>query len=79
MIEKIEVRRMLAAYESKIKDEISNINNEIKRMNEACETVEMMEIWLQSKRRVELSMKLTTLFEVLGDIIDMRCCEQLED
>lgn len=44
MIEKLTVRRMLASYEKKLKDEIHKIENEIQEMNEACISNEMLGI-----------------------------------
>jgi hypothetical protein len=79
MIEKLAVRKMLASYERKLKNEINSIEAEIQKMNNVCQTNEMLEIWHQSKRYAELSAKKCALYNVYCDIMDMRCDEALED
>ena len=79
MIAKVEVRRQLALYEQKIKDEIKKVENEIVKMDIACATVEMMAIWKQSKEYAKLNERRGTLIEVLWGIRDIRCDEMLED
>lgn len=79
MIEKLAVRKMLASYERKLKNEINSIEAEIQKINNVCQTNEMNEIWHQSKRYAELSARKYALYEVYHEIMDMRCDEVLED
>ena len=79
MIEKLAVRRMLASYERKLKNEINSIEEKIQKMNNFCTTNEMFEIWHQSKKYAELTAKKCALYNVYCDIMDMRCDEMLED
>lgn len=79
MIEKIEVRKRIALLENKIKEERQNILAEMDRMKGGCETLEILDILLNSKEYLKLSIKLATLNEVAMDIIDMRCDEMFED
>lgn len=80
MIAKVEVRRQLALYENKIREEIQNIREDIKDMDNACgDSMQMKRIWLASEIYAKLNTKLTTLNCVLSDIIDMRCSEIFED
>ena len=79
MIEKLAVRKMLASYEKKLKEEIRSIEEEIENMNNACATNAMSKIWHNSKEYLELLTKYGTLYEVLSNIRDLRCDEMLED
>ena len=79
MIEKIKVRRRLALYEKKIKEERVSIEEKIKRMKEACTTRETMMILLDSKEYARLVSRLETLDEVQSNILDIRCEEMLAD
>ena len=79
MIEKLVVRKMLASYEKKLKEEIRKIDEEINNMNEACITNEMLSIWHRSKEYEALHARKYALHEVLWDIHDIRCDEALED
>ena len=79
MIAKIKVRRRLASYEKKIKDERTSIEEKIKRMDDACTTREAKMIWRDSKEYARLVSRLEALGEVQSDILDMRCEEMLAD
>ena len=79
MIEKVEVRRMLASYEKKLKEEIKKIEEEKERINNDCKSLEAKEIWWQSNKYNELVTKYIVLRNVLGDICDMRCGEMLNE
>lgn len=79
MIEKLTVRKMLASYEKKLKDEIHKIEDEIQEMNEACISNEMLSIWHRSKEYEALHARKYALYEVYCDIMDIRCDEALED
>ena len=79
MIEKVEVRRQLALYENKIREEIKSIREEMQAMNESCTTTAMKEIWLESEKYTKLSTRIKTLSGVLSDVIDIRCSEIFED
>ena len=79
MIAKLEVRRMLASYEQKIREEIKGIREKLQIMEDSCSTFEMERIWRDSKEYTELHTRLATLSNVISDIIDMRCSEILEE
>lgn len=79
MIEKLAVRKMLASYELKLKEEIRKIEEERQRINDCCVSLEAKEIWWNSNKYNELVTKYITLNKVLMDIIDMRCHEDLND
>ena len=79
MIAKVEVRKRLALYENIIKEEIKKIENQIKKMDEACSTMEMKTIWKQSKEYTKLNTRWSTLTEILWGIQDIRCDEMFED
>ena len=79
MIAKVEVRRMLASYENKLREEIKVIRDKLESMENACPTLEMERIWRRSEEYAELYTKLTTLRGVLSDIIDIRCSEIFEE
>lgn len=79
MIEKLAVRKMLATYEKKLKEEIHRIEDEIQNMNEACITNKMSKIWHNSKEYEALHVRKYALYEVYHDIMDMRCGEALDD
>lgn len=79
MIAKVEVRKRLALYEQQIKEEIKRIENEAKRMDDACSTMEMKAIWKQSKEYTKLHTRWSTLTEILWGIRDIRCDEILND
>lgn len=79
MVEKVAVRKMLASYERKLKEEIRKIEEEKQRISDAIATIEAKEIWWQSKQYAELTEKYITLRNVLMDIVDMRCDEMLND
>lgn len=79
MIAKVEVRKQLALYEQKIKDEIKRVKEESEKMYNACSTMEMKAIWKQSKEYARLSERWSTLTEVLWSIRDIRCDEMFED
>lgn len=79
MIAKLEVRRMLALYEQKIREEIKGIREKLQTMEDSCTTLEMERIWRKSEEYRELHTRLVILSNVLSDIIDMRCSEILEE
>ena len=79
MIAKVEVRRQLALYEQKIKEEIKSIRKEIQTMQDSCTTNAMKNIWYDSVIYEKLNERLITLHRVLNDVIDFRCSEMLED
>lgn len=79
MIEKLEVRKMLASYEQKLKEEIRKIEEEKQRISDDCKGMEAKEIWWQSSKYAVLTEKYITLRNVLTDIIDMRCDEILNE
>lgn len=79
MIAKAEVRRQLALYEQKLKEEIKSVDEELKRMNSACSTSEMQAIWNKSVECAKLHTKFQTLYAVWMDIIDLRCSEMFEE
>ena len=78
MIEKLAVRKMLADYEKKLKEEIRKVEEEKQKIDNAI-AYEAKEIWYNSKKYNELVTKYITLHNVLADIRDMRCDEMLED
>lgn len=79
MIEKVEVRRMLATYESKIKKEKDDICNEMEELRKACGTFDMEQILLTSVKYNVMREKVLMLTNILWDISDIRCSEALED
>ena len=79
MVEKVKVRRRLALYEQKIKEEIKRITNKIQQMNDSCQTIEMERIWRRSTEYIELHTRWAMLNDVLSDICDIRCDEMFED
>jgi N-glycosylase/DNA lyase len=79
MIEKADVRKQLAKYENKVRARKKLVEDELDRMRNACATVEMLEIWNQSKEYAKLHERWATLNEVLMDIMDIRCDDILED
>ena len=79
MIAKVEVRRALASYETKIKEEIKRIENEIEKMDSACATKDIKEIWRASAKYATLRSRKCTLTEILYGVEDIRCSEMLED
>lgn len=79
MIAKVEVRKRLALYEDKLKERKKSIQEEIRRMNDSCTTLEMQAIWHQSKEYAMLMTEMQVLHEVLFDIDDIRCEEMFED
>lgn len=79
MIAKAEVRKRLALYENTIKEEIKKIENQIKKMDESCSTMEMKTIWKQSKEYTKLNTRWSTLTEILWGVQDIRCDEMFED
>lgn len=78
-VEKILVRRKLADYENKLKNEMRDISNRIEEMNKVCSTSEMNTIWHQSKEYALLMDRLDTLSRVKMDITEIRCSDLLED
>lgn len=79
MIAKIEVRKRLALYEKKLREERKEIERELEEMKSACTTSEMEAIWRQSKEYTRLNERWQTLHEVVMDIIDIRCEEMFND
>ena len=79
MIAKIEVRKRIALYEQKLREERQSIEKELEKMKNACATSEMEAIWRQSKEYARLNERLKTLHEVTMDLIDMRCEEMFDD
>lgn len=79
MIEKIEVRKMLANYEKKLKEEFNKIESQIKKMNEACISNDMLKVWHNSAEYAVLNARKWALYETYHEILDMRCSEMLED
>lgn len=79
MIEKTMVRREIGLLEMKIKEEIKIVENEIRKMDEACDTIALQSIWGESKKNAELHERLATLRRVLSDIQDLRCCDAFAD
>lgn len=79
MIAKVEVRKELALYEQKIKDEIKKVENEIEKMNNIFNTNDARPIWKASTEYAELRTRMSILTEVLWGIQDIRCGEMLND
>ena len=79
MIAELEVRRMLASYEQKLREEIADTREHIQTMEDSCRTVEMERIWRESNEYIELHTRLATLRNVISNIIDMRCSKILEE
>lgn len=79
MIAKIEVRKRLALYEQKLREERKVVENELQKMKKACATGEMEIIWKQSKEYARLNERRSLLYQVLMDIIDIRCEEIFND
>ena len=79
MIAKIKVKKELALYELKIKDEIKKIENEIKKMDEIFDTNATRRIWRESAKYSALHTRLSTLIEALWLFQDIRCGEMLND
>lgn len=79
MIAKVEVRRVLALYEKKLKEERQSIIAEMDRMSNACTTLAMKEVWINSNEYLKLATRLATLNEVSMNIIDIRCDEMFAD
>ena len=79
MIAKVEVRKRLALYEQKIREEKKDIEAELDRMRNACATVEMKAIWNQSKEYAVLMAKWETLNEILMGIVNIRCDAMFDD
>ena len=80
MIAKLEVRRQLAAYENKLREEIQIIEAEIEKINNDCkDSLMLQQMWIRSNVYYRLSTKLSTLRGVLNDIIDMRCSKVFEE
>ena len=81
MIEKKQVRRTLAAYEQKLKEEITAIEKELNKAdNEAAEcSNKIQSLWFSSTERAVLLAKYQVLCKVRGDIMDMRCDEALAE
>lgn len=79
MIAKVEVRRELALYEKKIKEEIKRIEDEIEKMDSACATNDIKEIWRASAKYTTLRSRKCTLTEIVWGIADIRCGEMLDD
>ena len=79
MIAKVEVRKELALYEQKIREEINKVRNEIEKMNNIFNTNDTMRIWKESAEYSALRTRLSTLTEVLWGIQDIRCGEMLND
>lgn len=79
MIAKLEVRRMLASYEQKIREEIKGIREKLQTMENSCTTLEMERIWRDSNEYTELHTRLATLNNVISNIIDMRCSKIFEE
>ena len=63
----------------KLKEERQNIIAEMDRLKGGCATLEMVDILLNSKEYLKLSIRYETLSEVSRDILDMRCDEMFED
>ena len=49
MIAKVEVSKRLALYEQEIRERKNLVEDEMKRINNACTTMEAKTIWLGSK------------------------------
>lgn len=79
MVAKIEVRKRIAAYEDKLRQEIKDVAKEMMRMKESCKTSDMEVVWKQSATYAKLHSRWETLHEILDDIIDLRCEETWED
>ena len=79
MVAKIEVRKRLALYEQEIKERRKLIEEKMKRIGDACTTIQAKAIWSGSIEHMKLHTKWATLNEVLMDIIDIRCEEMFED
>lgn len=79
MVEKVEVRGMLASYEAKIKEEIKEVENKMKVMRDNCTTPDMVAILRESVPYNKLNQRWITLNCVRREISDMRCSELLDD
>ena len=79
MIAKVEVRKELALYEQKIKEEIKRVVDEIEKMNNIFDTNDTRPIWKASAEYTKLKTRYSTLTEVLWGIQDIRCGEMLND
>ena len=81
MIEKKQVRKMLAAYEQKLKEEINAIEKELNKAdNEAVEcSNKLQNIWFSSTERAVLVAKYQVLCKTRDGIMDIRCDEALEE
>lgn len=79
MIAKVEVRRYLASYENKIREEAKGIKERIQTIEDTCTTPELERMWRNSHEYIELHTRLMTLNFVLSDIIDMRCDRIFEE
>ena len=78
MIEKVKVRREIAAYELKLKEEIKNIERELARLGEMFgATNEMQKLWNGSTEKAVLTARYMALKEGLFMLSDLRCSEML--
>jgi adenosyl cobinamide kinase/adenosyl cobinamide phosphate guanylyltransferase len=79
MIEKLTVRKRLASYETKLKEEAKKVDAERQKLIDACTTSEARTILFQSKEYAELATKFAMLNIIRKDIMDMRCEEMFDD
>ena len=79
MIAKAEVRKRLALYKTKLKEEIKDVENEIKRMDNAFSTEEAKKIWKESAEYSALRSRWIALGEVSWDIGDIMFDEMFDD
>ena len=71
-VEREAVIKRLKESESKIRNEIDKVDNEIKKMRDLCTTNSMVEVWADSKQRAVLYAKLEVLEKALFEIMDVK-------
>ena len=79
MIAKVDVRKQLGLYETKIKEEIQRVEDEVKKMDNDCLTEDMKVIWKASAKYSALRSRRKALTEALWLFQDFRCGEMLND
>lgn len=71
MIEKVEVRRRLISYRKELKEKVKSIEEEVKRMTDACTTEEMKYVWYESTQYAVLNAKWQMLWNVYSEMFDL--------
>ena len=72
VIEKVEVRRRLLSYRNELKEKMRSIEEEKKRISDACTTKEMTYLWHTSTQYAVLTAKWKVLQDVCSDIFNLR-------